>query len=131
MKNFKEWLLEKDPEIVEEGWGKNLITAGLLGAAGMGMMGKFDSANKVDNNKNAAVQQDDDIDDKISELGKSHNDLLQAAKRAGVPRSEWNRLRGEKRGGIVISVNGRKVPLNKSEIEQVRYFDQLRRRMGN
>jgi hypothetical protein len=128
MKNFKEWLLEKDPEIVEEGWGKNLITAGLLGAAGMGMMGKFD---KVDNNKNAVVQQDDDTDDEISELGKSHNDLLQAAKRAGVPRSEWNRLRGEKRGGIVITVNGRKVPLNKSEIEHVRSIDQLRRSMGN
>ena len=131
MKKFNEWLLEKHPEVVEEGFGKNLITAGLLGAAGMGIMGKFDNANKVDNNKNAAVQQDDDIDDEISELGKSHNDLLQAAKRAGVPRSEWNRLRGEKRGGIVVSVNGRKVPLSKSEIKHVNAVDHIRRSMGN
>lgn len=128
MKKFNEWLLEKHPEVVQEGWGKNLITAGLLGSAAMGMMGKFD---KVDNNKNAAVQQDDDITDEISELGKDHNDLLQAAKRAGVPRSEWNRLRGEKLGGVVVSVNGKRVPLSKSEIKHVRSVDRLRRSMGN
>lgn len=118
MKKFNEWLLEKHPEVVEEGWGKNLITAGLLGAAGMGMMGKFD---KVDNHKNAAVQQND------LQLGKSHNELLQAAKRAGVPRSEWNKLRGEKRGGIIVSVNGRKVPLSKSEINNINAIDRIRR----
>lgn len=123
MKTFNEWLLEKDPTI-EEGWGKNLITAGLLGAAGLGMINK--SQNNASDSSTSSQKAN------ISNIEGSHqNDLLQAAKRAGVPKSEWNKLRAEKVGGIIISVNGRKVPLSKSEMQQVRVVNQIRNRMNN
>ncbi len=39
MKTFNEWLIENHPEIIDEvNWGRSLVTAGLLGAASLGMM---------------------------------------------------------------------------------------------
>jgi hypothetical protein len=129
MKKFNEWLTEKDPNFLEEGFGKNLLTAALIGAAGYGA-GAVHNARSVNT---ASVQDNewDNDDDTTSRMNKHHRDLLAAAKRAGVPKSEWNKLRGEKRGGVVVSVNGRKVKLTKAEQEEVNFADQLRARMGN
>lgn len=44
-KGFKEWLEGDLPEILEEGWGKNLVTAGLLGLGAVGMSGCGNSSN--------------------------------------------------------------------------------------
>jgi hypothetical protein len=61
MKKFNEWLIENHPEIIEEGWGKNLVTAGLLGAAALGVMPKSTYAADV-NNRRAQEQQNKDED---------------------------------------------------------------------
>lgn len=53
---------------------------------------------------------DEDIRTSIRKQEKDHLDLLAAAKRAGVPKNEWGRLNGHKTGGVVVTVNGRKVP---------------------
>jgi hypothetical protein len=129
MKKFNEWLAEKDPNFLEEGFGKNLLTAALIGAAGYGA-GAVHNARSVSPTSVQDNEWDND-DDTTSRMNKHSRDLLAAAKRAGVPKSEWNNLRGEKRGGVVVSVNGRKVKLTKAEQEKVNFADQLRRSMGN
>lgn len=129
MKKFNEWLVEKDPNFLEEGFGKNLLTAALIGAAGYGAGAVYNSRSV-----NPTSVQDnkwDNDDDTTSRMSKHSRDLLTAAKRAGVPKSEWNKLRGEKKGGVVVSVNGRKVKLTKAEQEKVNFADQLRRSMGD
>ena len=39
MKNFIEWLEINHPESLQEGWGRNLMAAGLMGLASMGAVG--------------------------------------------------------------------------------------------
>lgn len=127
VKTFKDYLTKNHPEAIEEGWGKNLVTAGLIGLAGM-KAGSFVKPT-VDAIR-SSVQSDGDFDDSRS-VDKYNQKLLVAAKRAGVPKNEWGNLKGHAIGGVVTIVNGRKVPLSPKEAERVRDAQELSRRMGN
>jgi hypothetical protein len=132
MKNFKEWLKEKDTELYEgilKGLANNklarkILTAGAIAGAGYGLTKKLDLPNRI----TASYEEDEDDEDSLE---RKHAKLLAAAKRAGVPRSEWNNLEGSSRGGVVITVNGRKVPLTIIEKEEVEDAIKRARRMGN
>ena len=128
MKTFQEYLKEK--ETIEEGWGKNLVTAGLIGMAGLGAAGKIKpTVNLV---KNAITSQvHDEFDSEDREVSNYDQKLKTAAQKAGVPKSEYDRLKGQSTGGIVTVVNGRKVPLTPKEQNHVRAIEQLRNSMGN
>ena len=54
-----------------------------------------------------------------------------AAQRAGVPKSEWGRLKGHATGGVITVVNGRKVPLTPREQIDVKDAIEFGRSMGN
>jgi hypothetical protein len=130
MKTFQQYLEENHPETIEEGWGKNLVTAGLIGMAGLGAAGKIQpTINAV----KSAVTSDfqDEFDDEDAEMNNYDQKLKIAAQKAGVPKSEFNRLKGHSTGGIVTIVNGKKVPLTPKEQKHVKSIEQLRRSMGN
>jgi len=124
IKTFQQYLEEYHPETIEEGWGRNLVTAGLIGMAGLGAAGKT-----IDIVKSAVTSQEDQED----ERGMNNYDqkLKTAAQKAGVPKSEWGKLKGHATGGIVTVVNGRKVPLTRKEQKDVRDAMELGRSMGN
>jgi hypothetical protein len=131
MKNFKEWLKEKDTELYEgilkslanNKLARKVLTAGAIAGAGYGLTKKLDLPNIT-----ASYEEDEDDEDSLE---RKHAKLLAAAKKAGVPKSEWNNLKGSSRGGVVITVNGRKVPLTTQEKEEVEDAIKMARRMGN
>jgi len=128
MKTFQEYLKEK--ETIEEGWGKNLVTAGLIGMAGLGAAGKIKPT--IDAVKSSVTSSSqDEFDDEESEVSNYDQKLKIAAQKAGVPKSEYGRLKGHATGGIVTVVNGRKVPLTPKEQKHVKAIEQLRKSMGN
>lgn len=128
MKTFKEYLEENHPETIEEGWGRNLVTAGLIGMAGLGAAGKIKPT--IDIVKSAVTSQEDQDDDETGMINYDQK-LKTAAQKAGVPKSEFGRLKGHATGGIVTVVNGRKVPLTRKEQRDVKAVEQLRKSMGN
>ena len=76
----------------------------------------------------------DDFDDEDSEemsMTARAAKLKAAAQRVGIPKSQWNNLKGHMTGGVVTVVNGKKVPLTPREAEEVRFAQQLARSMGN
>ena len=128
MKTFKEYLEENHPETIEEGWGRNLVTLGLIGMAGLGAAGKIKPT--IDIVKSAVTSQEDQDDDETGMINYDQK-LKTAAQKAGVPKSEFGRLKGHATGGIVTVVNGRKVPLTRKEQRDVKAVEQLRKSMGN
>lgn len=56
MKTFNEWIIENHPEVIEEGWFKNLMAAGLIGASALGGMHMLQPSTET--NPASATQQD-------------------------------------------------------------------------
>ena len=130
MKTFQQYLEDNHPETIEEGLGKNLVTAGLIGMAGLGAAGKIKPT--IDIVKSAVTSQEDqDKDDDERGMINYDQKLKIAAQKAKVPKSEWGKLKGHATGGIVTVVNGRKVPLTPKEQRDVKAVEQLRKSMGN
>ena len=131
---FSEWVEKNHPEAIEEGFLKNaalaLGTAGAIaaGAAGMGRGFTHDrpSATRMDDD----FDDDDDDGEERSMMAKEAK-LRAAAQRVGIPKSQWNNLKGHMTGGVVTVVNGKKVPLTPKEASHVKAVQELARRMGN
>lgn len=119
MKTFQEWMEERHPEAIEEGLMKKILLGGALAAAGVGALGGCEYEQPSKGHPPAVICH-----------GAAPPRLREAAKRAGIPESEWGKLRGEKIGNVYISVNGREVPLNKREKEHVQAVERLSHRMG-
>lgn len=136
---FSEWLEKRHPEILDESMLRNaalgLAAAGALWAGSRAISSA--PHNPTPGTRNVSSDEaddwgdDEDDDDGMRRQQKHARDLLAAAKRAGVPKSEWNRLKGHKTGGVVVVVNGRRVPLTRAEQERVRQAEEMLRRMGN
>ncbi len=132
---FSEWVAENHPESLEEGFFKNAalalgaagaIAAGASGLGGKGLVGH--------QNRPSATRMADDFDDEDSEemsMTARAAKLKAAAQRVGIPKSQWNNLKGHMTAGVVTVVNGKKVPLTPKEAEEVRFAQQLARSMGN
>jgi hypothetical protein len=129
MKTFHEWVEENHPGTIEEGFFKNLALGAMLGAGAMGVGGKMlpKMPNPLRGHASAAA----DIDDEGRGIEAKEKKLQSAARRVGIPRSQWGNLRGHMTGGVVTIVNGKKVPLTPEEAETVRWARDLSRRMGN
>jgi hypothetical protein len=130
MKTFEKWIEQNHPEAIEEGWmGKALLAgtaaAGLM-AATTGLGAKTQAPGSAATSQEEDWDNDDDDDNSMQ---RHHQDLLAAAKRAGVPPREWNNLKGHKTGGVVVVVNGRRVPLTKAEQEEVKWAENMKKRM--
>jgi hypothetical protein len=128
MKTFQGWMEERHPEAIEEGFLKKAATAGILAGALMGGLKKFDAGAF---HAPRATATSNDFDGKASSMTAKEAKLQAAAQRVGIPRSQWNNLRGHMTGGVVTVVNGKKVPLTPKEAEQVKWTQDLGRRMGN
>ena len=96
--------------------------------AGLGAAGKIKPT--IDIVKSAVTSQEDQDDDETGMINYDQK-LKTAAQKAGVPKSEFGRLKGHATGGIVTVVNGRKVPLTRKEQRDVKAVEQLRKSMGN
>ena len=132
MKNFKEWLEQEHPETIEEGFFKNLALGSALAAGAMGMAGKFNqNTHHAPSRTTASQSQDDDFDDEVASVQGKDAKLRAAADRVGIPKNRQNNLKGHMVGGIVIMVNGKKVPLTPKEANHVRAVQNLARSMGN
>lgn len=130
---FSEWVEKNHPEALEEGFLKNaalaLGTAGAIAAGAAGMGRGFPSHN----DRPSATRMDDDFDDDGEERSMMAKEakLKAAAQRVGIPKSQWNNLKGHMTAGVVTVVNGKKVPLTPKEAEEVKFAQELARRMGN
>jgi hypothetical protein len=123
MKSFKEYIKEKHNEEIDESFLRKAGTAALLaGALATGYKGVNRSLHDLNPLKSSANSLED-WDDEKDEMESHHKDLLIAAKKAGVPKSQWNNLKGQKVGGVVVSVNGRKVPLTPKEQQAVKWAE--------
>jgi hypothetical protein len=136
MKSFHEWVAERHPESIEEGFFKNLALGAALGAGAMGMGGKLLPKSIYPTTNRAAAtaradEMDDDFDDEISSVKSKEAKLRAAADRVGIPKAQQSNLKGHMVGGVVVSVNGRKVRLTPDEAENVKFAQELARRMGN
>jgi len=133
MKSFHEWVAEKNPEAIEEGFFKNLALGASIGAGAMGLGGKFLKGHGHPTSNRAAATQSDDYDEDDGERGMLQKERLlrAAAQKVGIPRSQWNNLQGRMVGGIVVTVNGKKVPLTPKEAQHVKDIQALARSMGN
>jgi hypothetical protein len=133
IKTFSEWMEERHPEAIEEGFFKNLALGTALAAGAAGLGGKFlqGSGHPTSGRPAAAAQEDDFDDDDDMERGviAKEQKLRAAAQRVGIPRSQWNNLRGEMRGGVVTVVNGKTVPLTPAEKERVEWARGMQNRM--
>ena len=130
MKTFKEYLKEKhQQEELDEGFLKKAGTAALLaGALVGGYKGLKNQSFGPARSQAASIWDEEEAEDR-DEVLQHQKDLLSAAKRAGVPQSQWNNLKGEKIGGVVVVVNGKKVPLTQEEKEEVSWAQNHRSRM--
>lgn len=145
MKTFQEWMAERHPEMFDEGIlqnmansrrVRNLVAGAALTAGSLGFGARAASAAAPKAPVKAAQQEDDDDDQDVDSMdvrtaiARQERDaraLLAAAKRAGVPEREWNRLRTDgSAGGVITRVNGRDVPLTPREREIVQ--DALRQK---
>jgi hypothetical protein len=132
MKTFHEWVAERHPEAIEEGFFKNLALGAAIGAGAMGMGGKFlPTSVHPTTHRSAATARADDMDDGIASVNSKEAKLRAAADRVGIPKAQQNNLKGHMVGGIVVSVNGRKVRLTPNEAEHVKAVQQIARSMGN
>lgn len=129
MKKFQEWVSEKHPEAIEEGFFKNAALAAAIGAGAMGVGNRFMSP---ENPVSSTAQADDfDDDDRMSSMGKKEAKLRAAADRVGIPKNQQGNLKGHMIGGIVVVVNKKRVPLTPKEAEHVKWTQELARSMGN
>lgn len=133
---FSEWVEKNHPESIEEGFLKNAALA--LGAAGAIAAGASAIGGRGMNshqNRPSATRIDDDFDDDDDDGERSmmakEAKLRSAAQRVGIPKSQWNNLKGRMIGGVVTVVNGKKVPLTPKEASHVKAVQELARRMGN
>ena len=125
-------MAENHPESLKEGFLKNAALA--LGAAGAIAAGASSLGGKglVAHSRPSATRMADDFeDDSYKSMASKAEKLKAAAKRAGVPKNQWNNLKGHMTGGVVTVVNGKKVPLTPKEAERVKFVQDLSRRMGN
>lgn len=143
VKTFSEWMAERHPESIDEGilqglansrMARNLVAGAALTAGGLGIGSRMMASSPQKPVATAQKDQEDQEDQEEQEDDSEWEDivaaskrqdmnarrLLAAAKRAGVPKSEWNRLRADKLGGVIVRVNGRYVPLTPLEREIVR-----------
>lgn len=131
---FSDWVAENHPESLEEGFLKNaalaLGTAGAIAAGASGMAGRGHMSDQNRPSATRSVDEDEDEDEEHSMMAKEAM-LKAAAKRVGIPKSQWNNLKGHMTGGVVTVVNGKKVPLTPKEAERVKFAQELAIRMGN
>lgn len=135
---FQEWMAERHPEAIEEGFFKNLALGAAIGAGAMGVGNRLMSTppSHPTSNRAAATARADDFDDDDDDNHVAHMQGMQkklqaAAQRVGIPKSQWGNLKGHAVGGIVTVVNGKKVPLTPKEAEHVSAVQQMARDMGN
>lgn len=133
MKTFSEWMAERHPESIDEGFFKNaalaLGAAGAIAAGAAGLGGP--AATHHPDRPAAASHDDDDFDREEASMVAKEDKLRAAAQRVGIPRSQWNNLKGHMTGGIVTVVNGKRVPLTPKEAAHVKAVQELARSMGN
>lgn len=127
---FSEWLEKNHPESLDEVSLRNTMlalgAAGALAAGASGLIGK--SERGAYQNRSTIA---DEFDDEVSSVEAQEKKLRDAAQKVGIPKSQWNNLRGTMIGGVVTVVNGKKVPLTPEEAENVKFAQELGRRMGN
>ena len=139
MKTFKEYITENHPESIEEGAFRNAATYALMGLGALGVAGKMpkvvtSAANTVKSAVTSRFQDqdhDEEEDNITTKMNRYDQKLKIAAQRAGVPKSEWGRLKGHATGGVITVVNGRKVPLTPREQIDVKDSIEFGRSMGN
>lgn len=137
MKTFSEWMVERHPEELDEGFMKNLALAGALAAGAAGAAGWAGGDKTAAPERPTASQtqdQDDfdqDFDSEEAGMVAKEAKLRAAAQKVGIPRSQWGNLKGHMIGGVVTVVNGKRVPLTPKEAEHVKAMQELGRRMGN
>lgn len=135
MKTFHEWMADNHPETLDEGLLKNVALAGALAAGVAGASGWMGDGKATHSGRSTASQaQDEDEDNFDNEedgIMAKEAKLRAAAQRVGIPKSQWNNLRGHMTGGIVTVVNGKRVPLTPKEAAEVKAVQELARRMGN
>lgn len=128
MKTFKEYVKENYNEDLDESFLRKAGAAAILaGALTSGYKGLSHSFSPTAPSATSSWGEDD----VEYNQEKDERDLLSAAKRAGVPQSQWRNLKGEKSGGVIVVVNGRKVPLTKAEQQKVKAADFARRLNNN
>jgi hypothetical protein len=130
---FSEWVEKNHPEALDEGFIKKAALA--LGAAGAIAAGASGIGRGLTSHHDrpSATRMDDFEDEDSEEMSMTAQaaKLKAAAQRVGIPKSQWNNLKGHMKGGVVTVVNGKKVPLTPKEAEEVRFAQQLARSMGN
>jgi hypothetical protein len=134
MKTFQEWVAEKHPEAIEEGFFKNLALGAAIGAGAMGVGNRLMSSpsNPTPDRSSATARADDfDDDEGVASVRKNEAKLRAAADRVGIPKNQQRSLKGHMVGGIVTVVNGKRVPLTPKEAEHVKAVQELARSMGN
>ena len=105
MKTFSEWVADKHPESIEESWAKNLVTAGLLGAASLGAMPNF--AHAADTNNRSSVTQNAQDKDIIEKNGMVY------FKGSATPKDNSPKAR----------MDALRVAENKIQLKAARYFE--------
>jgi len=132
MKTFSEWMAESHPEPIEEGFLKNMVIGGALAAGAAGAMGWGGGKAATPERPAAAhAQEEDDFDGEEDGMVAKEAKLRAAAQRVGIPKNQWNNLKGHMTGGVVVVVNGKRVPLTPKEAEHVNAVQELARSMGN
>lgn len=138
MKTFQEWMVERHPEELDEGFVKNLALAGALAAGAAGLAGRgvggSGHTSPVHGRPAASQTQDDfdqDFDREEDAMAAKEAKLRAAAQRVGIPKSQWGNLKGHMTGGVVTVVNGKRVPLTPKEAAHVKAVQELARSMGN
>lgn len=136
MKTFQEWMVERHPEELDEGFMKNVALAGALAAGAAGAAGWMGGGKAAAPDRPTAsqTQDQDDFDDFDSEeagMMAKEAKLRAAAQKVGIPRSQWGNLKGHMIGGVVTVVNGKRVPLTPKEASHVKAVQELGRSMGN
>lgn len=128
-------MADNHPETLDEGLLKNVALAGALAAGVAGASGWMGDGKATHSGRSTASQaQDEDEDNFDNEedgIMAKEAKLRAAAQRVGIPKSQWNNLRGHMTGGIVTVVNGKRVPLTPKEAAEVKAVQELARRMGN
>lgn len=127
-------MIEAHPESIEEGFLKNMVIGGALAASAAGAMGWGGGKDAHPDRPSATQGQDDfdqDFDREEDAMMAKEAKLRAAAQRVGIPRNQWNNLKGHMIGGVVTVVNGKRVPLTPKEAEHVKAVQDLARSMGN
>jgi hypothetical protein len=123
MKTFGEWLRERDPSLMESVESRRSFLGGLAAAGALAATGCYRGRGED--------CEDEEEDDEYRGVLAKEQKLRAAAERVGIPRDQQRNLRGQMVGGIVVVVNGRRVPLTPKEAQHVKAMQEIAKRMGN